>query len=153
MSNYILSLHHVTIYCISINIRFRIKKKIHENWYSINVEEPQCLGNYNSDFCSLQHWIQEIMLLFFALDIILFLINVHVVKVLKISDINKTETTLFAPNAWCKNKLALTMLLIKTVNDSILVKRSWSNAPVTVVRTQINIQAEWKSLVLWGIKG
>lgn len=64
------------------------------------------------------------MLLFFALDIILFLINVHVVKVRKISDINKTETTVFAPKAWCKNKLALTMLLIKTVNDSILVKRS-----------------------------
>lgn len=41
------------------------------------------------------------MLLFFALDIILFLINVHVVKVHKISGINKTETTLFAPNAWC----------------------------------------------------
>lgn len=93
------------------------------------------------------------MLLFFALDIILFLINVHVVKVRKISDIYKTETTLFAPNAWCKNKLALTMLLIKTVNDSILVKRSWSNAPVTIVRTQINIQAEWKSLVLGEIKG
>lgn len=110
-------------------------------------------GNYNRDLSSLQQWIQEIMLLFFALDIILFLINVHVVKVRKISDINKTETTLFAPDAWCKNKLALTKLLIKTVNDSILVKRSWSNAPVTIVRTQINIQAEWKSLVLGEIKG
>lgn len=79
------------------------------------------------------------MLICFALDIFLILINVHVVKVHQISDINMKETTLFAPNAWCKKKLALTMLLIKTVNDSILVKRSWSNAPVTIVRTQINI--------------
>lgn len=109
-------------------------------------------GNYNRDLSSLQQWIQEIMLLFFALDIILFLINVHVVKGHKISDINKTETTLFAPDAWCKNKLALTKLLIKTVNDSILVKRSWYNAPVTIVRTQINIEEEWESLALREIK-
>lgn len=32
-----------------MNIHFRRNETL-ENWYSINVDEPQGLNNYNSDF-------------------------------------------------------------------------------------------------------
>lgn len=73
------------------------------------------------------------MLLFFVFDIILFLINVYVVKVFKIFDINKIEIIFFVFNVWCKNKLVLMKFLIKIVNDLILVKCSWFNVFVIIV--------------------
>lgn len=73
------------------------------------------------------------MLLFFVFDIILFLINVYVVKGYKIFDINKIEIIFFVFDVWCKNKLVLMMFLIKIVNDLILVKCSWFNVFVIIV--------------------